>query len=73
MLHGIDPKTKVFKEKPPCELIIIDPQGRRVGYDPRTGTSYNEIPDAFYESTGLEDAETGDPGQNQRNSRFLDH
>lgn len=46
----------------PGELLLTDPQGRRVGYDPRTGTKYNEIPEAFYEPIGLEDAETGEPG-----------
>ncbi len=46
----------------PGELLITDPQGRRVGYDPINKVTYNEIPDAFYETVGLEDAESGDPG-----------
>jgi len=32
----------------PVELLITDPQGRRLGYDPTTGTILNEIPDAEY-------------------------
>ncbi len=46
----------------PGELLFTDPQGRRVGYDPRSGVSYNEIPLARYDSFYIEDAETGDPG-----------
>jgi hypothetical protein len=61
-LGGIDPKTKVFKKTSPCELIITDPQGRRVGYDPISRIAYKEIPRAYYEAIGLEDAESGDPG-----------
>ena len=32
----------------PAELLVTDPQGHRTGVDPRTGTVYNEIPDATY-------------------------
>lgn len=46
----------------PGELLLTDPQGRKVGYDPITMVAYNEIPRAYYETSGLEDAETGDPG-----------
>jgi len=46
----------------PGELLFTDPQGRKVGYDPISGITYNEIPRAFYESIGLEDAESGDAG-----------
>ncbi|MBF0319281.1 MAG: C39 family peptidase [Nitrospirae bacterium] len=34
----------------PGELVITDPLGRRVGYDPTTGITYNEISDSHYES-----------------------
>jgi hypothetical protein len=30
------------------EFVVTDPQGRRLGYDPLTETSFSEIPDAFY-------------------------
>ena len=32
----------------PIELLITDPLGRRIGYDPATGTILNEIPNADY-------------------------
>lgn len=32
----------------PAELLIIDPQGRKLGKDPVANTSYEEIPDAAY-------------------------
>lgn len=32
----------------PVEAFIVDPLGRRKGLDPRTGVTYDEIPDAFY-------------------------
>ncbi|HET9004780.1 MAG TPA: hypothetical protein VFN39_12320, partial [Gemmatimonadaceae bacterium] len=34
----------------PGHLVLTDPQGRRVGYDPSRGTSYNEIPGAYYDT-----------------------
>ncbi len=36
----------------PAEYLITDPQGRRLGTDPITDVSYNEIPDASYSSDG---------------------
>ena len=32
----------------PGHLTLIDPVGRRAGYDPTTGNTFNEIPDAAY-------------------------
>lgn len=32
----------------PAELLVTDPQGRRVGLDPITGVSYDEVPEASY-------------------------
>jgi hypothetical protein len=32
----------------PCNLCIVDPQGRRVGVDPSTGQVVNDIPGAVY-------------------------
>ncbi len=48
----------------PGELLLTDPQGRRVGYDPIRNVSYNEIPNGRYEQTGLADNTdpTVDPG-----------
>lgn len=42
----------------PAEIIIADPQDRRTGKDPRTGTTYDEIPDTFYSVLTL-DSDTG--------------
>ncbi|MFZ2303486.1 MAG: YncE family protein [Minisyncoccia bacterium] len=36
----------------PAELLITDPQGRKLGKDPVTGTVYNEIPNAIYMNDG---------------------
>ena len=60
-LGGRDPKTNFFIN-PPCELILIDPQGRRLGYDPQKKVAYKEIPRASYETMALEDAESGAAG-----------
>ncbi|MBI3392852.1 MAG: hypothetical protein HY039_06665 [Nitrospirae bacterium] len=46
----------------PGDLLLTDPQGRRVGYNPVQGLTYAEIPGAFYESHYLADDESGDPG-----------
>jgi hypothetical protein len=41
----------------PIELLITDPEGRRLGFDPLAnggqGGHYDEIPDSFYGRTGL--------------------
>jgi hypothetical protein len=46
----------------PGELLLTDPQGRKVGYDPINGVTYNEIPGAYYEGEAMEDDITGEPG-----------
>lgn len=43
----------------PAELLLIDPQGRRLGMDPITGQNFKEIPKSFYELSALTDQETG--------------
>jgi len=49
----------------PVEAFITDPTGRRAGFDPLTQTTYNEIPNAFYDQdVGNEDDETGLPDSN---------
>jgi hypothetical protein len=37
-------------DKPPAELLVTDPQGRRTGTDPQTTTTYNEIPKGYYDT-----------------------
>ncbi len=55
-LHGI-----TLRLYSPADLLLTDPQGRRVGLDPLTGTRYREIPRAGYmEEGGTEDPETGE-------------
>jgi hypothetical protein len=39
----------------PGDLLITDPQGRRAGLDPITGTTYQEIPGATYLHTAVSD------------------
>jgi hypothetical protein len=43
----------------PGELLITDPQGRRTGFDPRRGIVHNEIPDAYYGTEQIADANGG--------------
>ena len=38
----------------PIDVLLTDPQGRRIGYDPHTGALVNEIPDAFYSGNGTD-------------------
>jgi hypothetical protein len=49
----------------PAELIVTDPLGRKTGYDPRSGTTYMEIPEAYYKyETNIDPSEenyTDDP------------
>lgn len=37
----------------PVEFVVTDPAGRKAGYDPRTGTTVDEIPGAVYETIEL--------------------
>jgi len=37
----------------PAEFLITDPNGRRLGKDPVTGVSFNEIPDGAYYREGI--------------------
>lgn len=38
----------------PGEIVLTDPQGRRVGYDPTTGTRYAEVPGGAYTLEGMD-------------------
>ena len=38
----------------PVDILIIDPQGRRIGYDPDTAQIINEIPGAYYTGNSSE-------------------
>lgn len=50
------------KLQPPAELLLKDPGGRKIGFDPRTTRAYGEIPSAHYEFEGIDDAVSGAPG-----------
>ncbi len=56
----------------PVEIFVTDPTGRRVGIDPITQTTFNEIPNAFYDNDAGEiDAETDTPDPNPRKTLEL--
>ena len=50
------------KLKPPGELMLSDPRGRKIGNDPLLKKVYQEIPQASYEFEGIDDDITGEPG-----------
>jgi len=43
-----DRRTIRISAHSPVELLVTDPQGRKSGYDPVTGTFWHEIPEAEY-------------------------
>jgi hypothetical protein len=47
----------------PAELVITDPQGRRTGYDPVSGKTYNEIPESAYYEEGIDNMVTDVPDE----------
>lgn len=50
------------KLKPPAELLLKDPRGRKIGFDPRAHKSYREIHAASYEFEAIDDDVSGAPG-----------
>jgi len=56
----------------PVEAYVTDPMGRRVGIDPATGTTFDEIPNAFYDNdAGEMDNEADLPDPNPRKTLEL--
>ena len=43
-----------FTLNSPANLLVTDPMGRRIGVDPATGQTINEIPDATFTGIGTE-------------------
>jgi len=43
------------------EMLITDPLGRRLGFDPSTGRTFNEIPNSGYSVLGIGDATDPNP------------
>jgi hypothetical protein len=60
-----DARAISFSGHSPIELLVTDPQGRRVGLDPRTGQRYAEIPGAVYTTEAVAPAggEGGPPAE----------
>jgi hypothetical protein len=54
-----DARAISFSGHSPIELLVTDPLGRRSGRDPRTGTRYDEIPQALYEAVEIAPAGDG--------------
>lgn len=50
------------QQTPPADLILIDPQGRRTGHDPRIDQMFRGIPGSSYTTEGIDDDVTGAPG-----------
>ena len=46
----------------PGELLIESPSGDKTGYDPISGAEYSDIPHSSYNTDGMADLVTGDPG-----------
>ncbi|MCR4284181.1 MAG: C39 family peptidase [Parcubacteria group bacterium] len=51
----------------PAELLIIDSQGRKTGFDPITQITYNDIPNTIYYHERLDNDETGQIGVEIKN------
>jgi hypothetical protein len=47
---------------PSAELLLIDPEERKTGHDPRIDKSYMGIPSSSYEEESISDAVTSAPG-----------
>ena len=59
----------------PVEAYVTDPTGRRVGIDPATNTTFDEIPNAFYDNDAGEmdnDADLPDPNPRKTLELFGD-
>lgn len=55
----------------PGELLITDPSGRRLGFDPLTNQSFTEIPGSFYDDVGLQDDVTELPADDTDTGKSL--
>jgi hypothetical protein len=45
----------------PADLVITDPDGNQIGFDPTSSTTYNGIEGATYSSEGISDGTLADP------------
>jgi hypothetical protein len=63
---GIAQSAITFALGSPAELLITDPQSRKLGRD-ANGVEYNEIPDAWYFEDGIDDPSGENPPSQERN------
>lgn len=54
-----------------AELLLIDPIGRRTGFEPITARDVEEIPNSGYFRDSLSDADTGEPGTHTTHSLIV--
>ena len=54
-----EPASMTITCQSAVDLMITDPQGKRLGDNPIAHTHYDEIPNAYYEAGGIDDDETG--------------
>jgi len=57
-----DNSTLNISVRDSAELLLIDPSGRRTGFDPVIAGDVEEIPNAVYFRDSISDADTGDLG-----------
>ena len=60
-LEGLPPVSGQWVVQSPVAILVIDPEGRKVGFDPITGTIVNEIPGASYTGPDSEPQVLGIP------------
>ncbi|NOT58091.1 MAG: hypothetical protein HOP18_26095 [Deltaproteobacteria bacterium] len=65
-----DPSGVTIRLHSPAELLVTDPQGRRLGVDPSLGQRYQEIPSSYYQDISLADIETGEAGNRTKELTF---
>ena len=54
-----------------ADVMVTDPRGRRLGDDPKAHQHFDEIPNAYYEATGLDDDETGEADDSSTKLLFV--
>ncbi len=54
-IFGIVKNVLIFQILSPADIVVVDPDGLRVGKDFLTGQEFQEIPDAFYSGYGTDD------------------
>ena len=79
-MRAVEPATVTSSPEPASmtivcqsavDLMITDPQGRRLGDDPIAHANYDEIPSAYYEAGGIDDDETGAPEEDPAKTIFI--